>query len=166
MTSLLLREIREQILTFLAPNSGTRERIKGQIDIDLIEQQINQGTIDYSDLFGGLITLLGQLCSPARDGLVEKAKTETDPVSQMAHITNLLRLMRIDMTNYAIRQIRPTIQVCVFFQLLCVNIEFIQKQHVQLQREQFTKWAQGRGDDATRLIGLLDKILTHFFSLV
>lgn len=97
-------------MTFLAPNSGTRERIKGQIDIELIEQQMNSGTIDYAQLFGGLISLLGQLCSPARDGLVEKAKKETDCVSQMAHITNLLRLMRVDMTNYAIRQIRPTIQ--------------------------------------------------------
>jgi len=131
----MIREIREQILTFLAPNSGTRERIKGQIDIELIEQQMNSGTIDYAQLFGGLISLLGQLCSPARDGLVEKAKKETDCVSQMAHITNLLRLMRVDMTNYAIRQIRPTIQ----------------KQHVQLQREKFKQWAQGRGDDATRL---------------
>jgi len=107
---IIIREIREQILTFLAPNSGTRERIKGQIDIDLIEQQMNSGTIDYAQLFGGLIALLGQLCSPARDGLVEKAKKEKDCVSQMAHITNLLRLMRVDMTNYAIRQIRPTIQ--------------------------------------------------------
>ena len=71
---------------------------------------MNSGTIDYAQLFGGLISLLGQLCSPARDGLVEKAKKETDCVSQMAHITNLLRLMRVDMTNYAIRQIRPTIQ--------------------------------------------------------
>lgn len=130
----MIREIREQILTFLAPNSGTRERIKGQIDMELIEQQYNVGTIDYAELFGGLILMLGQLCSPARDGLVEKAKKETEVVSQMAHISNLLRLMRVDMTNYAIRQIRPTIQ----------------KQHVQQQREYFAKWAKGRGEDATR----------------
>ena len=31
------------------------------------------------------------------------------------------------------------------------KITKLQKQHVQLQREKFTKWAQGRGDDATRL---------------
>ena len=39
--------IREQILNFLAPNSGTRERIKGQIDMELIEQQYLQGCLDY-----------------------------------------------------------------------------------------------------------------------
>ena len=54
-----------------------------------------------------IINLLGQLCSPARDDLVVKAKNEPDVVNQMAQISNLLRLMRTDMTNYAIRQIRP-----------------------------------------------------------
>ena len=43
----MIREIREQILNFLAPNSGTRERIKGQIDVELIEQQYLQGCLDY-----------------------------------------------------------------------------------------------------------------------
>ena len=43
----MIREIREQILNFLAPNSGTRERIKGQIDMELIEQQYLQGCLDY-----------------------------------------------------------------------------------------------------------------------
>jgi hypothetical protein len=35
----------------------------------------------------------------------------------------------------------------------CSNYEMskFQKQHVQLQREKFKQWAQGRGDDATRL---------------
>ena len=78
---------------------------------------------------------MGQLCSPARDELVVKAKAEKDAVSQLAHISHLLRLMRTDMTNYAIRQIRPAVQ----------------KQHIDQQREYFFKWAQGRGDDATKI---------------
>jgi len=47
----MIREIREQILNFLAPNSGTRERIKGQIDMELIEQQYVAGCLDYKVLF-------------------------------------------------------------------------------------------------------------------
>jgi len=128
----MIREIREQILNFLAPNSGTRERIKGQIDMELIEQQYLQGCLDYKELFGMIINLLGQLCSPARDDLVVKAKNEPDVVNQMAQISNLLRLMRTDMTNYAIRQIRPVVQ----------------KQHIEQQRDYFFKWAEGRGEDA------------------
>merc|ERR1739848_734561 len=102
---------------------------------DLIEQQYVAGCLDYKELFGMIINLLGQLCSPARDELVIKAKAETDAVSQLAHISHLLRLMRTDMTNYAIRQIRPVVQ----------------KQHIDQQREYFFKWAQGRGDDATKI---------------
>ena len=43
--------------------------------------------------------------------------------------------MRADMSNYAIRQIRP----------------LVQKQHIEQQRQYFEKWAEGRGADATRL---------------
>ena len=42
--------------------------------------------------------------------------------------------MRADMSNYAIRQIRP----------------LVQKQHIEQQRSYFEKWAEGRGADATR----------------
>ena len=47
--------------------------------------------------------------------------------SQLSQISNLLQVMRMDMTNYAIRQIRP----------------LVQKQHIEQQREYFEKWAQG-----------------------
>jgi len=40
-----------------------------------------------------------------------------DVVSQLSKIMNLLNVMRVDMTNYAIRQIRP----------------LVQKQHIQQQ---------------------------------
>ena len=43
----MIREIREQILNFLAPNSATKERIEGQIDMELIEQQYVAGCLDY-----------------------------------------------------------------------------------------------------------------------
>jgi hypothetical protein len=80
------------------------------------------------------LNILGQLCCPARDQQVIKAKEETDKISQLSQISNLLQVMRMDMTNYAIRQIRP----------------LVQKQHIEQQREYFEKWAQGRGADATQ----------------
>ena len=43
----VIREIREQILNFLAPNSGTRERIKAQLDMELIQQEWVNGTLDF-----------------------------------------------------------------------------------------------------------------------
>ena len=42
----IIREIREQILNFLAPNSATRDRIKAQLDMELIEQQWIAGTLE------------------------------------------------------------------------------------------------------------------------
>ena len=43
----VIREIREQILNFLAPNSGTRDRIKAQLDMELIQQEWVNGTLDF-----------------------------------------------------------------------------------------------------------------------
>lgn len=130
----VIREIREQILNFLAPNSGTRERIKSQLDMELIQQEWVNGTLDFKELNGSILNILGQLCCPARDERVVEAKAEGDMITQLWHISSLLQLMRADMSNYAIRQIRP----------------LVQKQHVEQQRAYFEKWAEGRGADAVR----------------
>lgn len=131
----VIREIREQILNFLAPNSGTRDRIKAQLDMELIQQEWVNGTLDFKELNGNILNILGQLCCPARDERVVEAKAEKDTITQLSHISTLLQLMRADMSNYAIRQIRP----------------LVQKQHIEQQRQYFEKWAEGRGADATRL---------------
>ena len=131
----VIREIREQILNFLAPNSGTRDRIKAQLDMELIQQEWVNGTLDFKELNGNILNILGQLCCPARDERVIEAKAEKDTITQLSHISTLLQLMRADMSNYAIRQIRP----------------LVQKQHIEQQRQYFEKWAEGRGADATRL---------------
>jgi hypothetical protein len=47
----MINEIREQILNFLAPNSGTKEKVKDQIDMELIEQQFTNGCLDYKVSF-------------------------------------------------------------------------------------------------------------------
>merc|ERR1712106_265047 len=131
----VIREIREQILQFLAPNTGTRDRIKAQLDMELINQEWVNGTLDFKELNGNILNILGQLCCPARDDRVVEAKAEKDTIVQLSHISTLLQLMRADMSNYAIRQIRP----------------LVQKQHIEQQRQYFEKWAEGRGADATRL---------------
>ena len=61
----IIREIREQILNFLAPNSATRERIKAQLDMELIEQQWIAGTLELkvriNDIFTGDILIVFKL---------------------------------------------------------------------------------------------------------
>ena len=52
----IIREIREQILNFLAPNSATRERIKAQLDMELIEQQWIAGTLELKVRINDILT--------------------------------------------------------------------------------------------------------------
>ena len=68
----------------------------------------------------------GRPISPSVPGY--KINSSQGIFSQLSQISNLLQVMRMDMTNYAIRQIRP----------------LVQKQHIEQQREYFEKWAQGK----------------------
>ena len=54
----IIREIREQILNFLAPNSATRERIKAQLDMELIEQQWIAGTLELKVRINHILILV------------------------------------------------------------------------------------------------------------
>ena len=86
----VIREIREQILQFLAPNTGTRDRIKAQLDMELIQQEWVNGTLDFKELNGNILNILGQLCCPARDERVVEAKeTGDNPLIISIHFISL-----------------------------------------------------------------------------
>ena len=52
---------------------------------------------------------MGKLCAPVRDEAIRKLKRETDVVSVFCGVAETLDLMKLDMANYTIQMIRPTI---------------------------------------------------------
>jgi hypothetical protein len=84
---------------------------------------------------------MSKLCAPARDVEIEKLKSFNDPVDIFRGIMETLELLKLDMANYTIQQMRPHIQQQV------VNYE--QKKFKELLDTQ--KEAGIDGLEATRL---------------
>nr|CAG4648622.1 EOG090X04Z9 [Polyphemus pediculus] len=110
---ILLEEIKEWLLSLLLPHqTKTIQEIQGNIDIDLIKQQVENGTFDLKHYSQYIISLMGRLCAPGRDEKIRELTTLTDVVPLYKGIFETLEFMRLDMANFTIRQIRPHIAAC------------------------------------------------------
>uniref|UniRef100_A0A1A8BS52 T-complex 11-like 2 n=1 Tax=Nothobranchius kadleci TaxID=1051664 RepID=A0A1A8BS52_NOTKA len=110
----LLEEIREILLSFLNPGANRmRTQIMEVLDMDLINQQADNNAVDICGLASYVVTTMGKLCSPERDGDIKKLQelNTENIVTLFREILHVLDLMRADMVNFAIRSIRPVLQV-------------------------------------------------------
>ncbi|XP_036025753.1 T-complex protein 11-like protein 2 isoform X2 [Onychomys torridus] len=107
----LFEEIREILLSFLTPGGNRlHNQICEVLDIDLIRQQAKHSAVDIQGLANYVISTMGKMCAPVRDEDIRELKATTNIVEMLRQIFRVLDLMRLDMTNFVIRNIRPYIQ--------------------------------------------------------
>ncbi|XP_056132366.1 T-complex protein 11-like protein 2 isoform X2 [Lampris incognitus] len=108
----LLEEIREILLSFLNPGANRmRTQIMEVLDMDLICQQVDNEAVDIQGLASYIITTMGKLCAPARDEEVKKLRESPDNiVTLFKEIFRVLDLMKMDMINFTIQNLRPELQ--------------------------------------------------------
>lgn len=107
----LFEEIREILLSFLTPGGNRlHSQICEVLDIDLIRQQAEHSAVDIQGLANYVISTMGKICAPVRDEDIRELKATTNIVEMLRQIFRVLDLMRMDMTNFVIRNIRPHIQ--------------------------------------------------------
>ncbi|KAM3858797.1 T-complex protein 11-like protein 2 [Diretmus argenteus] len=108
----LLEEIREILLSFLNPGANRmRTQIMEALDMDLIRQQAENDAVDIQGLAYYIITTMGKMCAPARDEEVKKLREKTDNmVTLFKEIFRVLDLMKMDMINFTIENLRPALQ--------------------------------------------------------
>lgn len=71
----------QTLLSFLLPGQGRlRARIDEVLDLPLIQQQAEKGTLDISELSQFIVGMMGSLCAPCRDKDINKLKENTDIV--------------------------------------------------------------------------------------
>ena len=69
----------QNIFEILLPqHTRLRAHIDEVLDLKLIEQQVDNGTLDFLHYAHFVISIMAKLCAPARDDLVAKLKTITD----------------------------------------------------------------------------------------
>jgi hypothetical protein len=101
----------KMLLSLLLPNHVKfREQIDSVLDMDLIKQQMDREVFDYREYARFLIEVMSKLCAPARDANIEELKKLDDPVEVFRGIMETLELLKLDMANYTIIQMRPFIQ--------------------------------------------------------
>lgn len=107
----LIEEVKENLLALLLPQ---HVRLKTQIcevlDTELIQQKLQNDAFDiyyYSDY---VISIMSKLCSPARDESMAKLREIKDVIPLFKEIFAVLDLMKMDMANFTIQQMRPYLQ--------------------------------------------------------
>lgn len=121
----LLEEIREILLSFLNPGANRmRTQIMEVLDMDLIRQQADNDAVDIQGLASYIITTMGKMCAPVRDEEIKKLRDRSDNIATMfREIFRVLDLMKADMVNFTIDNLRPVLQ----------------KQSVEYEREKFQR---------------------------
>ncbi|XP_037616658.1 T-complex protein 11-like protein 2 [Sebastes umbrosus] len=108
----LLEEIREILLSFFNPGANRmRTQIMDVLDMDLIRQQADNDAVDIQGLASYIITTMGKMCAPVRDEDVKKLSEGPDNiVTLFREIFRVLDLMKADMVNFTIDNLRPLLQ--------------------------------------------------------
>ncbi|KAL5010966.1 hypothetical protein ScPMuIL_013271 [Solemya velum] len=105
----LIKEVKENLVALLMPQHVRfREQIDEVLDIDLIEQKMANGAFDLFYYADYVISVMSKLCAPVRDEKISELKeTKRESVPLFKGIFDVLELMKMDMANFTIQQIRP-----------------------------------------------------------
>ncbi|CAG5117422.1 unnamed protein product [Candidula unifasciata] len=107
----MLEELRETLLDILLPqHQRLREQIEEVLDMALIKQQMENEVFDFGYYAKYVTDIMSRLCAPARDENITEIRAIKDVVPKFRAIMETLELMRRDMANFTIKQIRPYIQ--------------------------------------------------------
>uniref|UniRef100_A0A452F3B8 T-complex 11 n=2 Tax=Capra hircus TaxID=9925 RepID=A0A452F3B8_CAPHI len=107
----LLKEIKEILLSLLLPRQNRlRSEIEEALDMDLLKQEAEHGSLNVPHLSKYILNMMTLLCAPVRDEAVQKLENISDPVRLLRGIFQVLSLMKMDMVNYTIQSLQPQLQ--------------------------------------------------------
>ncbi|RWS30740.1 T-complex protein 11-like protein 1 [Leptotrombidium deliense] len=106
----LLEEIKGILLSFLLPqHTRLKQEIEEILDLDLIKQQAENGALDFQRYAQYVLSVMARLCAPVRDEKIRELTQTTEVVPLFRGIMELLDVMKLDLANFAIKQVRPHI---------------------------------------------------------
>jgi hypothetical protein len=113
----LLKAVKEIIQT-LVP-SRDRDALDKGLDVALLMQQFNRGSVDLEKLAGWLSNVLKSHCAPMRDEWVDEMHNQlcsgnrngdmAELVKGMRSLLSVLEAMKLDVANHQIRCLRPVL---------------------------------------------------------
>lgn len=107
---ILLENVRQGLFTLLLPqHTKLKQQISDVLDIPLIKQQTEKGTLDFHYYSNYVISLMGRLCAPVRDERIRELQHITDVVDTFQGILETLDLMALDIANFTLEISKPEI---------------------------------------------------------
>jgi len=107
----LFTEIKTMLYSCLLPqHEKLKEKIESVLDLEVIQQQIDAEVLEFEKYAGYILQLMSMLCAPVRDEAIAALKMETDVVKLFRGIMDTIEMMKLDMANFTIQTIRPTIE--------------------------------------------------------
>ncbi|XP_037375458.1 T-complex protein 11 homolog isoform X2 [Talpa occidentalis] len=107
----LLKEIKEILVSLLLPRQNRlRSDIEEALDVDLLKQEAENGTLNVTHISKYILNMMTLLCAPVRDEAVQKLENITDSVRLLRGIFQVLGQMKMDMVNYTIQSLQPQLQ--------------------------------------------------------
>nr|CAG4638408.1 EOG090X04Z9 [Cyclestheria hislopi] len=170
----LLAEVKEWLLSLLLPHqTRTQQEIKEKLDIDLIQQQAEEETLDFRQYSQYIISLMARLCAPSRDEKIRELTALSDIVDIFKGIFETLELMKLDMANFTIRQIRPQIAACSveyernkFEEYLKVTPDGLRNTREWLYRNRSVQSASAASSSTDTLHGISSILISSFMELL
>ena len=107
----LAESILQKLSTMLTPGKPTHTLVADVLDPHMVAQQVKNGTFSYNKFFEFMNSLLPKLCAPVRDDEVKwlAQSPSDDPVKQLARIYFVLELLVLDMLNFQLTSLAPTL---------------------------------------------------------
>ncbi|KAI9032799.1 T-complex protein 11-domain-containing protein [Phycomyces nitens] len=103
----LLSDIRERLLGLSPLDADLRETLLEIMDIELIQQQAANKSLDVNKYLQTVVDAIAQLCAPVRDEAIAIIRQGNQPIVQIQQLLELLDLMALDLANFKLAAIRP-----------------------------------------------------------
>ncbi|XP_071112686.1 T-complex protein 11-like protein 1 [Haliotis cracherodii] len=130
----LIEEVKEVLLSLLLPQHvRLRAQVNEVLDLELIEQKMENEAFDIHYYADYVVGIMGRLCAPLRDDQIAKLKGQKEVVPLFKEIFEVLDLMKMDMANFTIQQMRP----------------YLQQQSVEYERNKFQEFLKTQDEHGT-----------------
>ncbi|KAG9305080.1 hypothetical protein G9A89_007720 [Geosiphon pyriformis] len=106
----LLEKIKQHLIELVPPSSALYTSINEILDIPLIKQQAKAGVYNISNCIAFITKTMLQICAPVRDEQIQSLKDITDLAEIFHQLLGILDLMRLDLSNYRVKALRPYIK--------------------------------------------------------
>ncbi|XP_013395437.1 T-complex protein 11-like protein 1 [Lingula anatina] len=107
----LMEEVKQNLLGILLPqHQRLKAHINEVLDMDLIRQKIDNDAFDFHYYAEFVISIMARLCAPARDERIKNLREIKEVVPLYKEMFEVLDLMKMDMANFTIQQMRPYLQ--------------------------------------------------------